>query len=89
MKALIDLHTHTIVSGHAYSTVKENRVFLHVRQQSSNGGEPADKFRISSSGIWWRRCRTAIQRSLQRLHRPPVAGRSSRYDLADRLYFHK
>ncbi len=24
MKALIDLHTHTIVSGHAYSTVKEN-----------------------------------------------------------------
>lgn len=24
MKALIDVHTHTIVSGHAYSTVKEN-----------------------------------------------------------------
>ena len=24
MKALIDLHTHTIVSGHAYSTIKEN-----------------------------------------------------------------
>lgn len=24
MKALIDLHTHTIVSGHAHSTVKEN-----------------------------------------------------------------
>ncbi|MGL4914301.1 MAG: phosphatase [Romboutsia sp.] len=24
MKALIDLHTHTIVSGHAYSTVQEN-----------------------------------------------------------------
>lgn len=24
MKALIDLHTHTIVSGHAYSTVEEN-----------------------------------------------------------------
>ena len=24
MKALIDLHTHTLVSGHAYSTIKEN-----------------------------------------------------------------
>ncbi|MFI3209762.1 MAG: PHP domain-containing protein, partial [Peptostreptococcaceae bacterium] len=24
MKILIDLHTHTIVSGHAYSTVEEN-----------------------------------------------------------------
>ncbi|MEF9990692.1 MAG: phosphatase [Romboutsia sp.] len=24
MKAIIDLHTHTIVSGHAYSTIKEN-----------------------------------------------------------------
>lgn len=24
MKALIDLHTHTIGSGHAYSTIKEN-----------------------------------------------------------------
>ena len=24
MKAIIDLHTHTIVSGHAYSTVQEN-----------------------------------------------------------------
>ncbi|MEG2787613.1 MAG: phosphatase [Romboutsia sp.] len=24
MKALIDLHTHTIVSGHAYSTIQEN-----------------------------------------------------------------
>lgn len=24
MKALIDLHTHTIASGHAYSTIKEN-----------------------------------------------------------------
>ena len=24
MKAFIDLHTHTLVSGHAYSTIKEN-----------------------------------------------------------------
>ena len=24
MKALIDLHTHALSSGHAYSTVKEN-----------------------------------------------------------------
>ena len=24
MKAIIDVHTHTIASGHAYSTVKEN-----------------------------------------------------------------
>ena len=24
MKALVDLHTHTLVSGHAYSTIKEN-----------------------------------------------------------------
>ena len=24
MKAIIDLHTHTIISGHAYSTVQEN-----------------------------------------------------------------
>ena len=24
MKTLIDLHTHTLVSGHAYSTIKEN-----------------------------------------------------------------
>ena len=24
MKALIDLHTHTLVNGHAYSTIKEN-----------------------------------------------------------------
>ncbi|RDY23655.1 phosphatase [Romboutsia maritimum] len=24
MKAILDLHTHTVVSGHAYSTVKEN-----------------------------------------------------------------
>ena len=24
MKAIIDLHTHALASGHAYSTVKEN-----------------------------------------------------------------
>ena len=31
MKALIDVHTHTIVSGHAYSTVKENIEFASKR----------------------------------------------------------
>ena len=31
MKAILDLHTHTIVSGHAFSTVKENIEFASKR----------------------------------------------------------
>ena len=30
MKALIDLHTHALSSGHAYSTVKENIEYAKI-----------------------------------------------------------
>ena len=32
MKSILDLHTHTIVSGHAFSTIKENIEFAVKRQ---------------------------------------------------------
>ena len=30
MKAIIDLHTHALASGHAYSTVKENIEYAKI-----------------------------------------------------------
>ena len=35
MKALMDLHTHTISSGHAYSTLKEN--IEEAREKGAKG----------------------------------------------------
>ena len=42
MKSIIDLHTHALASGHAYSTVKENIEFAPqelVNIANNNGGQ--------------------------------------------------